>query len=84
MERKKKGISRTKDFRYPPILPIVYYEGAGTWTASMLKHLDVPENEVMGFTELTRLLLEANRLNDLAKAASDAEYRNDLYHEYGL
>lgn len=249
MERKKKGISRTKDFRYPPILPIVYYEGAGTWTApcnikdriffdeafepftpkffyklvqlnaysieelvgksdelsllmlinrlqnssefrelnlpkdylknlsehstdelldiiakvtaSMLRHLDVPENEVMGFTEqvkenkmaelfenfvndvdmsslykialertkwramkageeiglakgeakgreaglaegeakgreaglaqgeahfaeLTRLLLEASRLNDLAKAASDAEFRNDLYHEYGL
>ena len=269
MERKKKGISRTKDFRYPPILPIVYYEGTGTWTApcnirdriffdeafepftpkffyklvqlnaysleelvekndelsllmlinrlqnssefrelelpkdylknlsehstdelldiiakvtaSMLRHLDVPENEVMGFTEqvkenkmaelfenfvndvdmsslykialerakwramkageakgweiglaegeakgreiglaegkakgrevglaegeakgrevglaegeaqgeehfaeLTRLLLEANRLNDLAKAASDAGFRNDLYHEYGL
>ena len=33
MERKKKGISRTKDFRYPPILPIVYYEGSGKWTA---------------------------------------------------
>lgn len=33
MERKRKGISRTKDFRYPPILPIVYYEGSGTWTA---------------------------------------------------
>lgn len=50
----------------------------------MLRHLDVPENEVMGFNELTRLLLEANRLNDLAKAASDVEFRNDLYHEYGL
>lgn len=33
MERQKRGISRTKDFRYPPILPIVYYEGSGTWTA---------------------------------------------------
>lgn len=33
MERKKKGISKTRDFRYPPILPIVYYEGAGKWTA---------------------------------------------------
>ena len=33
MERKKKGISKTKDFRYPPILPIVYYEGSGKWTA---------------------------------------------------
>ena len=33
MERKKKGVSKTKGFRYPPILPIVYYEGTGTWTA---------------------------------------------------
>lgn len=33
MERTKKGISRTKGFKYPPILPIVYYEGIGKWTA---------------------------------------------------
>ena len=33
MEKKKKGISKTKGFRYPPILPIVYYEGSGKWTA---------------------------------------------------
>ena len=26
MEQKQKGISRNKNFRYPPILPIVYYE----------------------------------------------------------
>ena len=26
---------KTKQFRYPPILPVVYYEGAGTWTAPM-------------------------------------------------
>ncbi len=26
-------INRRKDFRYPPIYPIVYYEGAGEWTA---------------------------------------------------
>lgn len=35
MERQKRGISRTKGFRYPPILPIVYYEGNGTWTADL-------------------------------------------------
>jgi len=34
MEKQKKGISKTKGFRYPPILPIVYYEGTGKWTAS--------------------------------------------------
>ena len=34
MEHKKKGISRTKGFKYPPILPIVYYTGSGKWTAA--------------------------------------------------
>ena len=29
MEKKKKRISKTKNFRYPPILPIVYHEGSG-------------------------------------------------------
>lgn len=32
-EKQKKGSSRTKGFKYPPILPIVYYEGSGKWTA---------------------------------------------------
>ena len=27
------GITKTKAFQYPPILPIVYYEGTETWTA---------------------------------------------------
>ena len=34
MEKKYKGISKTKNFRYPPILPIVYYEGKERWTAA--------------------------------------------------
>lgn len=33
MEHQNKGISKTKGFKYPPILPIVYYEGTGKWTA---------------------------------------------------
>ena len=32
-EKKNKGITKTKVFRYQPILPIVYYEGTGEWTA---------------------------------------------------
>ena len=27
------GITKTKKFKYPPILPIVYYEGTEKWTA---------------------------------------------------
>ncbi len=29
IERAHKGITKTRDFKYPPILPIVYYEGSG-------------------------------------------------------
>ncbi len=34
-EKEHKGITKTKDFRYPPILPIVYYEGSAKWTAAV-------------------------------------------------
>lgn len=30
----KTTISKTKGFRYPPVLPIIYYEGAEEWTAA--------------------------------------------------
>lgn len=33
MEKVHPGISKRKEFRYPPILPIVYYEGTDRWTA---------------------------------------------------
>ncbi|MBR1815342.1 MAG: Rpn family recombination-promoting nuclease/putative transposase [Lachnospiraceae bacterium] len=29
------GNPRNKDFKYPPIIPIVYYEGADRWTAGL-------------------------------------------------
>lgn len=35
MERLSPGISKTADFQYPPIIPIVYYEGRSHWTAPM-------------------------------------------------
>ncbi len=34
-EDRKEGISRQKGFRYPPILPIVYYEGRKKWTVPL-------------------------------------------------
>ncbi len=33
--KKVKGASKRKDFRYPLIFPIVYYEGSDKWTAGM-------------------------------------------------
>ncbi|MCM1222681.1 MAG: Rpn family recombination-promoting nuclease/putative transposase, partial [Lachnospiraceae bacterium] len=35
MEKVHPGISGRKAFKYPPILPIVYYEGMEKWTAPM-------------------------------------------------
>lgn len=34
MEEKQPGITKMKEFKYPPILPIVYFEGTGAWTAA--------------------------------------------------
>lgn len=34
MERQHRGISKTKGFRYPPVLPVVYYEGKEKGSAS--------------------------------------------------
>lgn len=31
----REGISKTKDFKYPPVLPIVYYDGIKNWTAAL-------------------------------------------------
>ncbi len=30
-EREHRGISKTKSFKYPPVLPIVYYDGTSDW-----------------------------------------------------
>jgi hypothetical protein len=32
-EEKQAGISTTKDFMYPPVLPIVFYDGPNKWSA---------------------------------------------------
>ena len=39
-ERNSDSVSRvkTKDFKYPPILPIVFYDGVENWTASNRLH----------------------------------------------
>ncbi len=34
-EKKHPGITKTKGFRYPPIIPIVFYDGPGNWTAEV-------------------------------------------------
>lgn len=34
-EKNNPGITKTKDFQYPPILPIIYYEGKDSWNAAL-------------------------------------------------
>ena len=34
MEKRHPGISKTKGFRYPPILPVIFYDGVKNWTAA--------------------------------------------------
>lgn len=47
-ERLHPGITKTKDFKYPPILPIVYYEGNETWSAVKNFHERVYLSDVLG------------------------------------
>ena len=48
MEKQHRGISKAKDFRYPPILPIVFYDGADNWTASGRLHDRILLSDVFG------------------------------------
>ena len=48
MEKQHEGISKTKGFRYPPILPIVFYDGPNNWTAATKMHDRVLLSDVLG------------------------------------
>ena len=45
-EKREKGISRRRDFKYPPILPIVYYEGRQEWTVPLDFRSRITEGDV--------------------------------------
>ena len=52
---KKSGFSRLKSFRYPLIIPLVYYEGSANWTADLhlrdrISHWELAEQFVPDFT----------------------------------
>lgn len=47
-EKLHPGITKTKSFKYPPILPIVYYEGSGEWTAMRNFRERVHLSDVLG------------------------------------
>lgn len=48
MNRKQEGISRTKGFRYPPVLPVIFYDGTENWTAATMLHDRVLLTDMLG------------------------------------
>lgn len=47
-EKKFKGVSKLKSFKYPPIFPIVYYNGEEKWTAAMSLRERIALSEILG------------------------------------
>lgn len=69
------GDSRNLSFRYPPILPIVYYEGSSKWTAPMQLKDRIFLNEVFApyIPDFTyRLVNIHNYSNDELLSTGDA------------
>ena len=65
-ERKQEGVSKTKGFRYPPVLPIVYYEGTGRWTAALRLHERVYLSDMLGeyIPDYRCLMVQLNRYSN--------------------
>lgn len=47
-EKIKKDITKRADFKYPPILPIVYYEGDKTWTVPLDFRSKIMAGDIFG------------------------------------
>ncbi|MDE7224055.1 MAG: Rpn family recombination-promoting nuclease/putative transposase, partial [Acetatifactor sp.] len=63
MERECPGISRKKGFLYPPVLPIVYYEGTDQWTAPQCLEDRILCGELLG-SYLPHFSYQLVRLHD--------------------
>ena len=65
----QEGVSRKKEFRYPLIIPIVYYEGKRKWTAGLhlkdrIEFADemgkyIPQEDLNKFRKLSVVLLDS-------------------------
>ena len=47
-EKLHAGISKTEGFRYPPVLPVIFYDGAENWTAAVRLHDRVLLSDILG------------------------------------
>lgn len=83
MEKKQTGISRTKDFRYPPILPIVFYDGENDWTAAISLHERVFLSDALGnYIPDYRCML--TQLKDYSNAELMEKREKDLCGHSGI
>lgn len=64
MEQKKEGISDRKSFRYPLIVPIVYYEGKAPWTADRRFQARIDCGELLFHDWVPDFTYEVVRLHD--------------------
>ena len=62
-ERIQKNKTKRKHFRYPPILPIVYYEGKAEWTADMHLHDRIRKSSAFG-DYIPDFIYEVVRIHD--------------------
>lgn len=47
-EERQPHITARKDFRYPPVLPVIFYDGPGNWTATADFRDKVYLNDILG------------------------------------
>lgn len=47
-EERQPHITARKDFRYPPVLPVIFYDGPGNWTAAADFRDKVYLNDILG------------------------------------
>jgi len=61
--KKNKGASELKPFKYPPVLPVVFYDGPGNWTAET-DFLDKVELNDVFYKYIPKFEYEVVRLED--------------------
>lgn len=62
-EKLQPGITKQAGFKYPPILPIVYYEGSGNWTVPLRKYSN---EELLSRKDEISLVMLINRMQNEA------------------
>ena len=74
--KKHKGVSASADFRYPLIIPIVYYEGKKEWTAGLhLKdRIDFSEEMIEYIPDFTYQVVSLNKYtNNKIQSSEDTK-----------